>query len=105
MEGNHTTSPAGILRRNLRPLLLMAGGALLGLFLIDGGRTLTAFLPYLLLAACPLMHLFMHRPGRPDLDGRNEQAGHGCCGGGRGAHEHDGRTARADDDDPQPKDA
>ncbi len=68
--------------------------AIAAYFLLTEHRAhLLAALPWLLLLACPLMHLFMHRghrahqhdpaPGSGEAadqtHGKHEHAGHGCC--------------------------
>jgi len=63
-------SPAGI--------ALLVFGGIAGFFLVLEHRAhLYGILPFLILALCPLMHLFMHR-------------GHGGHGGGKSGDQHAG---------------
>ncbi len=61
--------------------LVLAGFLLIGLFFLLSEHRAHVFgiLPYLLILACPLMHLFMHR-------------GHG----GHGSHRHGEQTRKPD---------
>lgn len=62
--------------RTTHGVVLFGFIAIAGFFLItEHSAHLYGALPYLLLAACPLMHLFMHH-------------GHG----GHGGHDHDGES-------------
>ncbi|EMO5699413.1 DUF2933 domain-containing protein [Klebsiella aerogenes] len=59
-------------------------GAVAGYFLVtEHWAHVVGFLPYLLLLACPLMHIFMHG-GHGGHGGRDENGEHkrhaGCCG-------------------------
>jgi hypothetical protein len=57
-----------------RGIVLLAFLAIIGFFLFTEHRAhLFGILPYLLLLACPFMHMFMHR-------------GHGKHSNGRGGH-------------------
>lgn len=48
-----------------------------GFFLVTEHKAhVLGILPYLLLAACPLMHLFMHHGSRQNGPGPGEQAHH-----------------------------
>lgn len=66
--------------RSRHALGLLVIGAVAGYFLLTEHLAhVVGFLPYLLLLACPLMHLFMHhghghRHGRPPADGARAQA-------------------------------
>jgi hypothetical protein len=72
MEG-HDRKPAPFLR-SPSGLALMAFVAIAGFFLWQEHRAhLLGVLPYLLLLACPLMHVFMHR-------GHRGHGGHGDHG-------------------------
>ena len=56
-------------------LVLLAFGVIGAFFLIAEHRAhVVPWLPWLLLAACPLMHVFMHR-GHGDHDHRGERRG------------------------------
>ena len=60
-----------------RVIILCAVVGIIGaVFLTGHSNHVIALLPYLLLLACPFMHLFMHRGhGR---DGKNGHDGRGC---------------------------
>lgn len=79
---------------------VFAGFAVVALFflLTEHRAHLYGWLPYLLLAACPLMHLF-HRHG-----GHGGHAGHGGEGAGNEPRERDETPApgRPDEDAPVP---
>ncbi|MBI2379517.1 MAG: DUF2933 domain-containing protein [Gammaproteobacteria bacterium] len=90
--------------------------AIAGYFLLSEHRAhVVPYLPFLLLLACPLMHMFMHGGhghgghGDDDKRGEHEHGGHGghggCCGGGDKAEQGPGETARHEHgpDDKQPK--
>lgn len=72
--------------RNLIPWIFL--GIILFFLLSEHRAHVFGILPYLLLLACPLMHIFMHRGhdehGHRDTDD-NGDTGHrhhgGCCGG------------------------
>lgn len=76
--------------------------AIAGYFLLSEHRAHAInYLPFLLLLACPLMHLFMHgghgqHGGHEHGDGRDSgHSGHGgggCCGGGDERDEKDTAT-------------
>lgn len=72
-------------------LVLFGFLGIIGFFLFTEHRAhVFGFLPYLLVLACPLMHLFMHgghgHGGHGHGEqGRNDSEG-GCCGGD---HHHD----------------
>ncbi|MDH4581590.1 DUF2933 domain-containing protein [Pseudomonas sp. BN415] len=77
---NHTPQGA-----SSRHLWVFGGFAIIaGFFLLTEHRAhVLGILPYLLLAACPLMHLFMHH--------------------GHGGHRHgDGRRPRRDEEEGRP---
>lgn len=58
-------------------LCLYAGGlALAALLLVQHWVHVSPFLPALVLLACPLMHVFMHR-GHGHHDRKNPTSGHG----------------------------
>lgn len=68
--------------------------AIAGYFLLTEHRAhVVPYLPFLLLLACPLMHIFMHgghghhggHEHGEGGDGKTAGHGGGCCGGG---HEH-----------------
>lgn len=71
--------PSGLPRGNARgKIVLVVFLAVAAFFLLTEHRAhLFGFLPYLLLLACPLMHLFHH--------------------GGHGGHQHGGHGAGRDD--------
>jgi hypothetical protein len=54
----------------------LAGAAALLYLILEHRPHLFAWLPYLLIAACPLMHLFMHRRQHRDRDSGGPEAGH-----------------------------
>jgi hypothetical protein len=59
---------AGGSKRNLK-LALLSALAILGFFILrEHWSHVLGLAPYLLLLACPLMHLFGHRHGRSDGD-------------------------------------
>src|SRR3989338_7152593 len=64
--------------------------AILGLLVYTGHSAhLLGFLPYLLILACPLMHVFMHGGHHGHGDATNDQSHSqdgGCCGGGHEEH-------------------
>ncbi|MBI2379447.1 MAG: DUF2933 domain-containing protein [Gammaproteobacteria bacterium] len=74
--------------------------AIAGYFLLTEHRAhVVPYLPFLLLLACPLMHIFMHHGhGGHGAGGEHEHAQHrghgGCCGGGDEERE-DARKADA----------
>ena len=60
-----------------RVIILCAAVGIIGAVFLNGhSNHLIALLPYLLLLACPFMHLFMHRGHRHD--GKDGQGGRGC---------------------------
>jgi len=71
-------SPAG--------LTLLVAVAVGGFYLVtEHAAHLFGVLPYLLILACPLMHMFMHH------------------GHGHGSHEHQHRQSRRNDDEHRPQ--
>ena len=81
-EHHQPGKPAGNPRGKIVLAIFLAIGAF---FLLTEHRAhLFGFLPYLLLLACPLMHMFHH-------------GGHG----GHGSHEH-GRPPAQEPEDPRP---
>ena len=74
MTEEHNHKPAPFLR-SPGGLVLIAFIAIAGFFLWQEHRAhLLGFLPYLIVLACPLMHIFMHRG----------HGGHGDHGGKEG---------------------
>ena len=77
----------GFWRSRYGPGLVVIGAAALYFLLTEHRAHFFGALPYLLLLACPLMHVFMHRGhgGHGDHRGRGPNAdqggdeGHGCC--------------------------
>ena len=70
---------------------LLVFGAVAAYFLLSEHRAhFFGALPFLLLLACPLMHMFMHR-------------GHGGHGGGHGDHAGGKRGASSSEPRPAPK--
>lgn len=69
-------------RRRVLPWIYLTLAVVLGFFLFAEHRAhLFGALPFLLILACPLMHLFMHK-------------GHGAHGVGTGAHANPDRDVR-----------
>ena len=74
--------------RNLIPWIFL--GIILFFLLSEHRAHFFGFLPYLLLLACPLMHIFMHRDHgghghrHNDDDSSTEHQHHSGCGGGTG---------------------
>lgn len=58
---NHGTGPDGRKHGRGLPLFWIAVIGLAGILIYLKWNSLAGFLPYLLLLACPLMHVFMHR--------------------------------------------
>ena len=96
MDPHEVMEPAADEATNLRRLRWGLGVFLVvaAYFLLTEHRAhMIAALPWLLLLACPLMHLFMHRghgshhreqgtgagEQKDDKHGAHEHAGHGCC--------------------------
>jgi hypothetical protein len=72
---NEQTSGKGSWLGSHRGIILLVFLAIIGFFLFTGHRAhLFGILPYLLLLACPFMHMFMHR-------------GHGKHGNARRGHQ------------------
>jgi len=68
-------------------LVLFGFLAVAGYFLVtEHGAHVIPFLPWLLLLACPLMHMFMHG----GHEGHDEHSGHG--GSDTPPHDHDKTT-------------
>ncbi|HQQ64312.1 MAG TPA: DUF2933 domain-containing protein [Pseudomonadales bacterium] len=68
--------------------------SVIGFLIYTGhGAHMLGFLPYLILLACPLMHIFMHGGHGRHQHGEQKDAAHGdCCGG----HSHSEKTAPQD---------
>ena len=70
-------------RRLLRWMIWMAGAAALAYLVVEHRPHLLGWIPYLVILACPLTHLFVHR-------GHGGHRGHedGRDAGGRSSHQH-----------------
>ncbi len=79
MHHAHTQTPSGRpqfwrSRYGLAFLILVPIAAVAAYFLLKGHLThIAGYLPFLLLAACPLMHLFMHRGHGHRADDNNTE--------------------------------
>lgn len=67
------TRPRDRLERLARWAIWAAGAAALMYLILEHRPHLFGWLPYLLIAACPLMHFFMHH--RHDRDGGSRSQG------------------------------
>ncbi len=83
MKNESQSSPVVWYRaRNGRLLLLLLG--MVGVYaLIEHWAHALPYLPWLLILACPLMHVFMHRGHGRGHGGHGSQGGHGSHGGQR----------------------
>lgn len=84
--------------------------AIAGYFLLTEHRAhVVPYLPFLLLLACPLMHLFMHRGhgghGGHEHGNRDARDAHGSHGAGCGHQHSDDHAGHAPEPDRQPDDA
>ncbi len=78
MTSAHDAHVGAPLRRGKLPVVLLVLAGVLGFFLFTEHRAhLFGVLPYLLVLACPLMHLFMHHGhGGHHRHGGNETPPH-----------------------------
>lgn len=84
---SHQDTPVPPFWKSTAGICLLVVAAAAGYFLLAEHRAhLAGWLPFILLALCPLMHIFMH-------------GGHGHNGHGHGAHEgaHEGTRDGAQD--------
>lgn len=81
---------------SLGMVLVIGAGLVVVIALAATGRIRVGSLPFLLLLACPLMHLFMgHGHGRAGHSGQAGHSGHqGTGGGGQSCHEGPAETAK-----------
>ena len=86
-HGGHNGEKPGFFASRVN-IVLVGFLALAGFYLItEHTAHVIPYLPWLLLAACPLMHIFMH-------------GGHGGHGGDAHHRRTDGRSRQADGDQP-----
>lgn len=88
MHHEHSNSQDSRRSRRTSILIFVAFGAIAAYFLITEHRAhLFGYLPFLLLAACPLLHLFHHR-GHGEHGRRDDGSGPGAPASG--GHDHRG---------------
>ena len=81
MNVSNNTSPSGVSRGTIIACVVLS---VIGFLIYTGhGAHMLGFFPYLLILACPLMHLFMHGGhghGHED-QGKTAEQGGDCCSG------------------------
>jgi Protein of unknown function (DUF2933) len=70
------SGPNNRVERLARWAIWIAGATALLYLILEHRPHLFGWLPYLLIAACPLMHFFMHRGHHRDRNSRGPEAGH-----------------------------
>ena len=92
MGVSNNANPQGLSRGAIIACIVLS---VVGFLVYSGhGAHMLGFFPYLLILACPLMHLFMHGGHGHSHGDHNQSGGHGgdCCGGHGGSKDKEQAT-------------